>query len=186
MSQSYVILKGVQVTSAIHQLQIWFHSVMILALTVGSGTYQGFLSIKAKLSFAISAIKSLLESKCSAWMTGRKGNNHRELGFVLPLPIVWCSRSPGPSCLWDGPSGEHSHTFWMLLPFSCPGVVCDQSKPWCNKLLRFSFFSMKDTMTFTILSLLTTSFSVRNDISYTFYHTLYIFVKVIRFICAAL
>lgn len=119
-------------------------------------------------------------------MTGRKGKNPRELDFVLPLLTVWCSRSPGPPCLWDWLSREHSHAFWMLVPFSCPGVVCDQSKPWCNKLLRFSFFSMKDTMTFTILSLITTSFSILNDVLYTFYHTLYILVKVIRSICAAL
>lgn len=74
----------------------------------------------------------------------------------------------------------------MLLPFSCPAVVCNQSKPRCNKLLRFYFFSMKDAKMFSILSLETTSFSVLNDISYTFYHILYILVKVIKSICATL
>lgn len=94
----------------------------------GSGTYQGFLSVKAKLSFAISVTKSMLqESKGSAWMTGTKATTPGS--WALSSHCLWCSRSPGPPYLWDEPRKEHNHSVWMLLPFSCPGVVCDQCKP---------------------------------------------------------
>lgn len=142
--------------------------------TVGSGTAQGFLATKAKLSFATPVIKSLLlEPKGSAWVTGRKGNKRRELGFLLPLPITWCSRPPGPPRLWDGQSRKHSHAVWMPLARSCPGFVHAQRKSWYNKLLRISLPSVEDAMMFSILSLETTTFSVLNDKRFCIYFTTY-------------
>lgn len=155
-----------------------------------TGSLSGFRDIsrlplnKSKTQFChISNKKPVAGVKGLSLDDRKKGNNQREMSFVLPLPVVWCSRSPGPPCLWDGHMREHSHAVWTSLSFSCSGFVCDQSKPWYNKLLRFSFTSMKDAM---ILSLETTSFSVLNDILYTFYHTLYISVKVIRSISVPL
>lgn len=38
-----------------------------------------------------------------------KGQQPEGAGLCPPTAFVWGSRSPGPPCLWDGPSGEHSH-----------------------------------------------------------------------------
>lgn len=102
-----------------------------------------------------------------------KGQQPQRAWFCPP-PAYCVVQQISRSSLPDEPRREHSHTVWMLLPFSCPAVACKQSKPWCNKLLRFSFISMKDAMMFTILSLETTSFSLLNSILYTFYHTFWL------------
>lgn len=138
------------------------------------GQGQPKASWQQKQNSATPALKSLLlELKGSAWMPERKGNNPRELGFPLPLPIVWRRRPPGPPCLWDGQSRKHSHALWTPLALCCPGFVHAHRKPWYNKLLSFYLTGMEDTMTFTILSLETTTFSVLNEKTFCTYSVTY-------------
>lgn len=66
-----------------------------------------------------------------------KGQQHRELGFVLPLPIVWCSRSPGPPCLWDGQRRDYSHAAWTCHHLAALVLSVTRASPGVTNCLGF-------------------------------------------------
>lgn len=151
-----------------------------------TGSHSGFrdISPKAKLSFAISVIKSLLqESKGSAWITGRRATTTGR--WALSSHCLLCGTADLQVLLACG-MGKRESTA-ILLGCRChlaALISCvTRASPGTTNCLGFLSLVWKMQWCSPFYPLKPLLFSVLKDILYTFYHTLHISVKDKIYLC---